>query len=243
MLRKTSIITGSSRGIGKAIAHKLAKQGYDILINSIHNIKALESLSEELSSHGCNCIHFLGDVSEYKTCEAMYEYFFKNYNHIDLLVNNAGISYVGLLQDMSFNDWNSVIQTNLSSVFSCSKFAIPHMIKSGSGKIINISSVWGSSGASCEVAYSASKGGVNAFTKALAKELAPSNIQVNAIACGAIDTYMNSFFSAKELKNIADDIPVGRFGRADEVAELVYQISEAPDYLNGQVIHIDGAWV
>ncbi len=243
MLRKTSIITGSSRGIGRAIACKLAKQGYDILINSIHNIKALEILSGELSSQGCNCIHFLGDISKYKTCEAMYEYFFKHYNHIDLLVNNAGISYVGLLQDMSFNDWNSVIQTNLSSVFSCSKLAIPHMIKSGSGKIINISSVWGSSGASCEVAYSASKGGVHAFTRALAKELAPSNIQVNAIACGAIDTDMNSCFSAEELKTIADDIPIGRFGRVDEVAELVYQISEAPDYLNGQVIHMDGAWV
>ena len=149
---------------------------------------------------------------------------------IDILINNAGISHIGLLQDMSIEEWNQVLNTNLTSAFSCSKYAIPDMITRKQGKIINISSIWGCSGASCEVAYSASKGGLNLFTQALAKELAPSNIQVNAIACGVIDTRMNACFDAEERSELENEIPAGRFAAPSEVADFVQQLIDAPSY-------------
>ena len=143
---------------------------------------------------------------------------------------------------MSAETWQNIIHTNLSSAFYTSKEAIPYMLSKQAGKIINISSVWGNVGASCEVAYSASKGGLNSFTKALAKELAPSNIQVNAIACGCIDTEMNRCFSEEERQALADEIPAGRFGKPEEVAELVFSIAEKHNYLTGQIITLDGGW-
>ena len=161
---------------------------------------------------------------------------------IDILINNAGISYIGLLSDMSFDNWEHLIHTNLSSVFSCCKCAIPYMVAQKSGKIINISSDWGICGASCEVAYSAAKGGVNAFTKALAKELAPSGIQVNAIACGVIDTQMNACFTAEEREALMNEIPAGRFGQPDEAASLALQLAAGSEYLTGQIITLDGGW-
>ncbi len=161
---------------------------------------------------------------------------------VTILVNNAGVSHVGLLSDMSLTEWNQVIQTNLTSLFCCCKYAVPPMVRNQHGKIINISSVWGSSGASCEVAYSASKGGVNAFTRALAKELAPSRIMVNAIACGVIDTQMNQCFSEDERRQLAEEIPAGRFGMPEEAAALALSLVNAPSYLTGQVITLDGGW-
>ena len=143
---------------------------------------------------------------------------------------------------MTPDDWNRVISSNLTSVFNCCSLAIPMMLKKKSGKIINISSVWGNVGASCEVAYSASKGGMNAFTKALAKELAPSNIQVNAIACGAIDTEMNQFLSEDDRLSLIEEIPANRLGQANEVAEFAYQLATASAYLTGQIISLDGGW-
>ena len=160
----------------------------------------------------------------------------------DVLINNAGISHVGLLSDMSLLEWNQVIQVNLTSLFCCCKHAIPAMVQRKSGVIINISSVWGNVGASCEVAYSASKGGVNAFTKALAKELAPSGISVNAIACGAIDTRMNHCFSQEERMQLAEEIPLGRLGAPQEVARLALSVACAPQYMTGQIITLDGGW-
>ena len=162
---------------------------------------------------------------------------------IDILINNAGISHIGLLQDMSIEEWNQVLNTNLTSAFSCSKYAIPDMITRKQGKIINISSIWGCSGASCEVAYSASKGGLNLFTQALAKELAPSNIQVNAIACGVIDTDMNRCFSEEERSALIEEIPAGRMGSPEEVASLAYSLATASSYLNGQILTLDGGWI
>ena len=159
-----------------------------------------------------------------------------------MLVNNAGIAYIGLLQDMTVSDWQRIVNTNLTSVFNCCKLAIPLMLSARQGKIINISSVWGNVGASCEVAYSATKGGINAFTKALAKELAPSNIQVNAVACGAIDTEMNQWMEEEDLIGLVEDIPAGRLGRAEEVADLVYHLGYKNAYLTGQVIGLDGGW-
>ena len=162
---------------------------------------------------------------------------------IDVLVNNAGISYIGLLQDMSSQDWERMLCTNLTSVFNCCKLSIPYMLQQKQGKIINISSVWGVVGASCETAYSATKGGINAFTRALAKELAPSNIQVNAVACGAIDTEMNQWMEEDELISLVEGIPSGRLGKAEEVADLVYHLGYKESYLTGQVIGLDGGWI
>ena len=158
------------------------------------------------------------------------------------MVNNAGVSHIGLLSDLSLDEWNLLIQTNLTSVFCCCKHAVPNMVRNQYGRIINISSVWGIAGASCEVAYSASKGGVNAFTKALAKELAPSNISVNAIACGVVDTRMNQHFSTEEQQKLAEEIPAGRFGTPKETAQLAAFLASAPAYLTGQIISLDGGW-
>lgn len=167
----------------------------------------------------------------------------ERFGKADILINNAGISYIGLLQDMTPSDWNDIVTSNLTSVFNCCKLAIPIMLGSHEGKIINISSVWGCVGASTEVAYSATKGGINTFTKALAKELAPSNIQVNAVACGIIDTDMNSFLDADELAAVIDEVPAGRIGTPEDVAKAVYDISATSSYMTGQIIRLDGGWI
>lgn len=243
MRRKTVLITGSSRGIGKAIAVKYAKKGYNVVINCVKNEKLLEKVKKEIESYQVSCLSFVGDVGDYEVCAAMFQKIKKAYGGLDVLINNAGVSYVGLLTDMEIKDWNRIVQNNLTSVFNCCRFAVPDMVQQKKGKIINISSVWGNVGASCEVAYSTTKGGINAFTKALAKELAPSNIQVNAIACGAIDTEMNHFLADDELLSLTEEIPAGRLGRAEEVADLVYSITHKNEYLTGQVITLDGGWI
>ena len=182
-------------------------------------------------------------MGKIEDCQELFNQIRKQFGSLDVLVNNAGVAYIGLLQDMSPEDWNRVIQTNLTSVFNCCKLAIPGMVSRKQGKIINISSVWGIVGASCEVAYSATKGGINAFTKALAKELAPSNIQVNAVACGAIDTEMNQWMDDDEFISLVEEIPAGRLGKAEEVADLVYHLGYKNSYLTGQVIGLDGGWI
>ena len=161
----------------------------------------------------------------------------------DVLINNAGISHIGLFTDMTDDLWNRIIQTNLSSVFYCSRATLPSMISRKKGKIINISSMWGTVGASCEVAYSAAKSGIHGLTRALAKELAPSNIQVNTIACGAIDTAMNAQLSPEERLALEEDIPACRFGTPEEVASLAWDLAHAPAYMTGQIIGIDGGYI
>lgn len=241
-MKKTVLITGASRGIGKAIAIYFAKKGYNIIINSFSNYGLLLSVKNEIVSLGTDCQMYIGDMGYIDNCIEMFELIKKQYSQIDILVNNCGISHIGLLQDMSSDEWDKIIRTNLTSVFNCSKLAIPMMLKNNSGKIFNISSVWGIYGASCEVAYSATKGGINSFTKALAKELAPSNIQVNAIACGVINTDMNKFLDNAELNSLIDEIPAGRMGTTKEVAKLIYDLSKTSNYLTGQIINIDGGW-
>lgn len=236
------IITGASRGIGKACALKFAKEGYNLILTCHKNTELLNEAADMCKAFGTDCITFTGDVGDYDFCSSIYDYIFCNHLTVDILVNNAGISHVGLLQDMTIDMWNTIVNTNLTSVFSMSSKVIPHFLQNGGGKIINISSIWGNVGASCEVAYSATKGGINAFTKALGKELAPSNIQVDAIAFGAIDTDMNKCFSEEELTALAEEIPAGRLGTATEAAEMVYSVATAGRYLNGQVITFDGGW-
>lgn len=244
MKRKTALITGASRGIGKAIAYAFGKNGYNLVLCSLKSTKLLEDIKEELEAlYSIQVLAFTGDVGDYKTALDLFSILGHGFSDLDVIVNNAGISYVGLLTDMSIEDWNKIIQTNLTSVFNCCKLGVPYMVSKKSGKIINISSVWGNTGASCEVAYSATKGGMNAFTKALAKELAPSNIQVNSIACGVIDTEMNGFLSSKERQSLITEIPSERFGSTSEVAELVFRIASGHPYLTGQIITLDGGWI
>lgn len=243
MKRKTVLITGASRGIGKAIAIKYAKKGYNVVINCLKNEDLLNKVTAEIESYQTSCLSFVGDVGDYEVCAAMFRKIKKAYGSLDILVNNAGVSYVGLLTDMKITDWDLIVRNNLTSVFNCCRLAVPDMLHEKKGKIINISSVWGNVGASCEVAYSTTKGGINAFTKALAKELAPSGIQVNAIACGAIDTEMNHFLTNDELLALTEEIPAGRLGRAEEVADLVYALTHKNEYLTGQIITLDGGWI
>lgn len=243
MPRKTVLVTGASRGIGKAIAVKFAKKGYNVAISCIRNEDRLFQAKKEIEAYQVSCLAYKGDMGNMECCGELFGKIKTQFGGIDVLVNNAGISYIGLLQDMSSLDWERMLCTNLTSVFNCCKLAIPYMVQQKNGKIINISSVWGEVGASCEAAYSAAKGGVNALTKALAKELAPSNIQVNAIACGAIDTEMNQWMEEEDLIALVDEIPSGRLGKAEEVADLVYHLGYKESYLTGQVIGLNGGWV
>ena len=243
MIKKTILITGASHGIGKAIAARFASEGCSLVLNCKTDIGLLQDYADELRRrYGVQVLAIPGDVSDHRFVCELFRQAADVFGGVDILVNNAGISHIGLLSDLSIDDWNRIIATNLTSVFSCCHEAIPYMVHQKSGCIINISSVWGNTGASCEVAYSASKGGVNSFTKALAKELAPSNITVNAIACGVIDTRMNGCFDAEERAALEDEIPMGRYGTPQEVAALAWQLSTAPAYLTGQILTIDGGW-
>lgn len=241
---KTALITGASHGIGKAIAQCLASHGIRLFLNCRSSEAELTTYAAQLTeTFQVSCTPLIYDISDHDQVHAMFEEIHIMHETVDILINNAGISHIGLLQDMDIQEWNRVINTNLTSVFSCCKYAIPDMVSRKKGKIINISSMWGLTGASCEVAYSASKGGVNLFTQALAKELAPSNIQVNAIACGVIDTRMNACFDAEERADLENEIPAGRFAAPEEVAAFVYQLLTAPEYLTGQIIPFDGGYL
>ena len=243
-MKKTVLITGASRGIGRAIAMSFGQAGYNLVITCSKTETALLDLAYVLEkSYHVDVLTSVGDVSDYHYLEQLFQAIAERFGTVDVLINNAGISHIGLLSDMTIEDWNHIVATNLTSVFATSKLAIPGMVSKKSGKILNISSVWGNVGASCEVAYSACKGGVNSFTKALAKELAPSNIQVNAIACGCIDTQMNACFSDEERFELEEEIPAGRFGKPEEVGALALQIVTGNHYLTGQIITLDGGWI
>lgn len=237
--RPNALITGASRGIGRAIAEALAADGYDLILTCRNSIGELESYASSLEEkYGISVCAERVDMSSPSDVRELFE----GITDLDVLVNNAGISYIGLLQDMTDEEWNDVIGTNLSSAFYTCRQAIPLMLKKHSGRILNISSVWGNVGASLETAYSASKGGMNAFTRALSKELAPSSIAVNAIACGVIDTDMNSAFSKEDMEALRKEIPADRIGKPEEVAGLASLLLKAPLYMTGQVITLDGGW-
>ena len=239
MEQKTIFITGASRGIGKSIALLFASRGYHTFLNCSSSVDELKKLRAYITEkYHTPCTLVPGNVGNPDHVRAIYNKIYQECTHLDVLVNNAGISYINLL-----TDWNRIIQTNLSSVFYCCRQAIPPMVSKRSGKIINISSMWGTSGASCEVAYSASKSGINGFTKALAKELAPSNVQVNAIACGVIDTSMNDQLTSEERKALEEEIPAGRYGTPKEIAQMVWNIVHAPEYMTGQIIGVDGGFL
>ena len=240
MDRKSVLITGASRGIGRATAVEFARAGYDLTLICINNIDDLKVLAKELSNtYKVKCEAYKTDVSNPDSVRKLFD----KIAIPDVLINNAGISYVGLLTDMSDDEWKATINTNLSSAFYMSRAVIPGMVSNYSGHIINVSSVWGEVGASMEVAYSASKGGLDAFTKALAKELAPSGISVNAVACGLIDTEMNAHLSEEELSDVIAEIPADRIGKPQEVASVILSLASSTTYLTGQIIKVDGGWM
>lgn len=244
MKKKTVLVTGASRGIGKAIALRFAAEGYHVFINANQSIDALAQVQELIQQHpNASCTLVPGDVGNPSDVRQMFHLISEASKGLDVLVNNAGIAYMGLLTDMTDEEWDRIIQTNLSSIFYCCREALPYMVSQKSGRIINISSMWGTVGASCEVAYSAAKSGIHGFTRALAKELAPSNIQVNALACGVIDTAMNDLLCEEDKLALAEEIPAGRFASPEEVAELVWQTTNAPTYMTGQIIGIDGGFI
>ncbi len=242
-MKPVILVTGASSGIGRACALSFAARGASLIITSRSNRKALSETQEQILQTGSDCLALQGDVSSNDFCRSLVQSALDRFSRIDCLINNAGISQIGLFQDMKPEEWDHLLKVNLYSVIQMSHAVLPSMLHRHNGQILNISSVWGSVGASCEVVYSASKGAVNSFTRALAKETAPSGIRVNAIACGAIDTPMNAWLSDEELASLNEEIPVGRMGRADEVGELAWQLFSGPAYLTGQIVTLDGGWL
>lgn len=240
---KTVLITGASRGIGATIAKKLNKS-YKLVLSYNKNEKKAIDLLNELRKENPNVLMVKADASDEKNVDNLFNIAEKNFGHVDILINNAGISYFGLIQDMEYKDWRNIISTNLDSVFLTSKRAIKNMVKQKYGVILNMSSIWAKEGASLEVAYSASKGGINSFTKALSKELLPSNIRVNAIAPGIVDTDMTkNDLSDDDKKYLKEDLIEKRFASPDEIANLVsFLISKKGSYITGSIFDINGGF-
>lgn len=241
---KVAVVTGASRGIGRSIAVNLARCGALVAINYIKNKKEAWKTLNMVKQEGSNGIIVQGDVSLYNSAKKIMKSTLSNMGKIDILVNNAGISKVGLFIDMRENEWEEIIDINLKGVLNCTHCVLEHMISRKSGSIINISSMWGKVGASCESIYSASKGAVNLFTKSIAKEMGPSNIRINAVAPGVIDTEMNSWLQEEERKNLIEEIPIGRFGKSDDIGKIVcFLAGESSQYITGQIITVDGGMI
>ena len=238
IVNKVVVVTGSSRGIGANIVKTLAKKGYRVILNYNKSENYAQNVQKEL----INVEIYKADVSKKAEAVSLINFAIEKYGKIDVLINNAGISQSKLFTDLTDEDWNNIINSNLNSAFFCSREAAKNMIHNKSGLIINISSIWGITGASCEVAYSTSKAALNGFTKALAKELGPSNIRVNAIAPGIINTDMNNYLSNEELESIKEEIPLERIGETIDISKCVEWLIE-DNYTTGQIISINGGWV
>ena len=238
---KTVLITGGTKGIGKGIALEFLERGYEVVINYCHDEKSALATQEEFNMQGYCPVLLRADVSDELQVKGMFKEFFGIYDKLDVLVNNAGVSLVRVIQDTSQSDWNKVFSVNVNGVFNCCRAVADRMIGCGGGSIINIASIWGEVGASCEVAYSASKGAVIAFTKALAKELAPSKVRVNCVSPGVIDTEMNSHLTGEEMENLIEEIPIGRIGTPADVAKACAYLAEA-EYVTGELVSVGGGF-
>lgn len=239
---KNIIVTGASNGIGRKIAENLSKKNYRVIANYNKSEKEALQLKEELEKENISIDLFKADVSKREEVKQLINFAINKYKKIDCIINNAGIDQIKMFLDITDEDWSNIINNNLNSVFYMCQEALPYMIHKKQGCIINISSIWGQIGASCESAYSVSKAGVDALTKSLAKELGPSNIRVNSIAPGFIDTRMNNNFTEEEKKEIVEEIPLQRMGKTIDVARCVEWLLE-DEYVTGQVIGINGGWL
>lgn len=238
---KTAVVTGASRGIGRAIAEMLAQNGINVILNYRGSIKAVESVVSQINENGGTALAVQADISNFEEAETLMKTAVEKFGSLDILVNNAGITKDGLLLRMSENDFDNVININLKGVFNCIKHASSIMLKQKSGKIINISSVVGISGNAGQVNYAASKAGVIGITKSAAKELASRGITVNAVAPGFINTEMTEVLSDKVKENVINTIPLKKFGEAADIAQTVcFLASDAANYITGQVIQVDG---
>jgi len=238
---KTVIVTGGSRGIGAAIVKELAKEKYNIVLNYNNSEEAAKQIQKELEEQNIKIEIFKADVSKREEVIKLVKFTLEKYKSIDVLINNAGIDQIKPFMDITDKDWNNIMQVNLNSVFYCCQEVLENMIHNKRGCIINISSIWGRIGASCEVHYSASKAAIDGLTKALAKEMGPSNIRVNSIAPGIIETEMNKDLNREDVQEIINQIPVGRIAKPEEIAKSIKWLIE-DEYVTGQIISVDGGW-
>lgn len=241
IVNKVVIVTGGSRGIGAEIVKMLARENYQVVLNYNKSEEQAKEIQQHLLQEGKKIEIFKADVSKREEVKKLVQFALDKFHNIDVLVNNAGIAQEKLFTEITDEDWNNMISTNLNSVFYCSQEVLPTMIQQKQGCIINISSIWGVTGGSCEVHYSTAKAGIDGMTKALAKEVGPSNIRVNSIAPGVIDTEMNKNISPEELEELKSEIPLERIGKPTDIAKCVKWLIE-DDYTTGQVISINGGW-
>lgn len=243
-MSKVAVITGASGGIGAAVARRLAAQGCYVVLGYCRSREKAESLCRELREAGGEAVSFRADLTKAEEAKALIDFAVQQYGHLDILVNNAGISQIKLFTDITPEEWRQMFAANVDGIYHCCRAAVPYLVQQHSGTIINVSSIWGLCGASCEVHYSASKAAVIGFTQALAKELAPSGITVNCVAPGAIDTEMNAHLTAEDRRMLEEEIPLGRMGSPEEVAAAIaFLAGEDARYFTGQVLSPNGGIV
>lgn len=243
-MSKTVLITGASRGIGRATALRFAQEGYNIVVNYLRSVDAAYNLLHELQDYPCKAILIQADITNRVQVRGMVSQSITQFGTIDVLVNNSGIAQQKLFTDITEDEWNNMFDVNVKGAFHCCQFVLPGMIHRKEGRVINVSSMWGVTGASCEVHYSASKAALIGMTKALAKEVGPSGITVNCVAPGVIDTDMNASLRPEDLAALREETPLGRLGKPEDIANLIYYLSsEQAGFITGQVIGVDGGFV
>ncbi len=244
MMKKTVLITGASKGIGATMAIRFAEKGYNVVMNYNSSVQSALILQDSLRESGYEVTAFKANVKNRLEVDLMVKETLYKYGSIDILINNAGISNTDLFTDLSEQDWNDIVGVNLTGVFNCCQAVLPHMINNKAGSILNISSMWGEVGASCEVAYSATKAAVIGLTKALAKEVGPSGITVNCIAPGLIETSMNQNLAIEDIENIINDTPLCRIGNTNDIASAaIFLTSDEASFITGQTLGINGGLV
>lgn len=243
-MKKTVLVTGASGGIGSACARLFADKGYKVAVHCRKNKAAAEELTNELLSKGCEAVCVCADLSDEAQVKAMFSEIRNTLGDVEILVNNAGVAQQKLFTDTTQSDYDFIFGANILSAINCSREALKSMIAAHSGSIVNISSMWGISGASCEVLYSASKAALIGFTKALAKETGPSNIRVNCVAPGVVDTKMNANLTSEDMSVLADETPLCRIGKPEEIANaVVFLATQDSSFVTGQILSVDGGFI